>query len=108
MMMIMLKKYEGNGIPILIGALRTILKRLIRGLEDLEIEEETIKTTLLLTSARILRRLEGTYCHSNFCEKSTANTGVKKKKKKNLLKEKNNGMSIRIVLPKIESAVGVS
>ena len=42
---------------IVIGALGTITKGLIKGLEDLEIrgQVETIQTTALLRSARILR-----------------------------------------------------
>ena len=44
---------------IAIGALGTVTKGLIQGLEDLEIKGrvETIKTTLLLRSVRILRRV---------------------------------------------------
>ena len=46
-------------IPIGFGALGTVTKCLVRGLEDLEITErvETIQTTALLWSARILRRV---------------------------------------------------
>ena len=46
-------------IPIVIGALGTKPKRLVQGLEDLEIrgQEETIQTTVLSRSARILRRV---------------------------------------------------
>ena len=46
-------------VPIVIGALGTVTKGLVKGLEDLEIrgQEETIQTTALLTSARILRRV---------------------------------------------------
>ena len=46
-------------IPIVIGALSTAIKCLIQGLEDLEIRGrgETIQTTTLLRSARILRRV---------------------------------------------------
>ena len=46
-------------IPILIGALSTITKGLIKGLEDLEIrgQVETLQTTALLRSARILKRV---------------------------------------------------
>ena len=42
-----------------IGALDTVTKRLVKGLEDLEIRGrvETIQTTALLRSARILRRV---------------------------------------------------
>ncbi len=46
-------------IPIVIGDLDTATKGLIKGLEDLEIkgQMETIQTTALLRSARILRRV---------------------------------------------------
>ena len=46
-------------IPIVIGALGTVTKGLVKGLEDLEIKGrvETIQTTLLLRSARILRKV---------------------------------------------------
>ena len=47
-------------IPILIGALGTVTKGLVKGLENLEIRErvETIQITALLRSARILRRVQ--------------------------------------------------
>ena len=46
-------------IPIVIGALNTVTKGLVQGLEDLEIRErvETIQTTGLSKSGRILRRV---------------------------------------------------
>ena len=46
-----------------IGALGTVTKRLIRGLKNLEIRGrvETIRTTPLLRSARILRRVQETW-----------------------------------------------
>ena len=46
-------------VPIVIGALGTVNKGLIKGLEDLEIrgQVKTIQTTALLRSARILRRV---------------------------------------------------
>ncbi len=46
-------------IPIVIGALGTVMKGLIKGLKDLEIRSrvDSIKTTALLRSARILRRV---------------------------------------------------
>ena len=46
-------------VPIVIGAFGTVTKGLLKGLEDLEIGErmETIQTTALLTTARILRRV---------------------------------------------------
>ena len=50
-------------IPIVVGALGTIIKGLVKGLEDLEIRGwlETIQTTALLRSARILRRILETW-----------------------------------------------
>ena len=46
-------------VPIVIGALGTIAKGLLKGLEDLEVggRVETIQTTALLRTARILRRV---------------------------------------------------
>ena len=46
-------------VPIVIGALGTIIKGLLKGLEDLEVggRVETIQTTALLRTARILRRV---------------------------------------------------
>ena len=50
-------------IPIVTGALGTVTKRLLKGLETLEIRArmETIQTTALLRSARILRRVLETW-----------------------------------------------
>ena len=50
-------------VPIVIGALDTITKGLLKGLEDLEIggRVETIQTTVLLRTARILRRVLETW-----------------------------------------------
>ena len=50
-------------VPIGIGALGTITKGLLKGLEDLEIggRVETIQTTALLRTARILRRVLETW-----------------------------------------------
>ena len=44
-------------VPIVIGAFGTITKGLLKGLEDLEVggRVETIQTTVLLKTARILR-----------------------------------------------------
>ena len=46
-------------IPIVTGAFGTVTKRLIKGLEDLEVggRVETIQTTALLRTATILRRV---------------------------------------------------
>ena len=69
-------------VPIVIGALGTVTKGLLKGLEDLEVggRVETIQTTALLRTARIQRRvleIEETCCHSNSSEKPSANTDVK-------------------------------
>ena len=50
-------------VPIVIGALGTITKELLKGLEDLEVGRrvETIQTTTLLRTARILRRVLETW-----------------------------------------------
>ena len=49
-------------IPIVIGAFGTVTKGLLKGLGDLEVggRAETIQTTTLLTTARILRRVQET------------------------------------------------
>ena len=46
-------------VPIVIGALGTVIKELVKGLEDLRIRGrvESIQTTALLRSARILRKV---------------------------------------------------
>ena len=69
-------------VPIVIGAFGTITKGLLKGLEDLEVggRVETIQTTALLRTARILSeswRLEETRFHSNSSEKPLANGDVK-------------------------------
>ena len=66
-------------VPIVNGALGTITKGLLKGLEDLEVGGwvETIQTTILLRTSRILRRVLETCCHSNSSEKPSANTDVK-------------------------------
>ena len=50
-------------IPIVIGAFGTVTKGLLKGLEDLEVDGrvETIQTTALLKTARILRRVLETW-----------------------------------------------
>ena len=65
-------------IPIIIGALDTTTKWLVKGYEDLEIRGrvETFRTTTFLKSARILRRVLET-CHSNSRERQSADTDVK-------------------------------
>ena len=46
-------------VPIVVGAFSTVTKGLLKGLEDLEVggRVETIQTTALLKTARILRRV---------------------------------------------------
>ena len=53
-------------------ALGTIPKGLVKGLEELEIrgQIETIQTTVVFRSARILRGVMVTCCHSNSSEKT--------------------------------------
>ena len=50
-------------VPIMIGALGTVTKGLLKGLEDLEVSGrvETIQTTALLRTARILKRVLETW-----------------------------------------------
>ena len=50
-------------VPIVIGALSTVTKGLLKGLEDLEVggREETIQTTAFVRTARILRRVLETW-----------------------------------------------
>ena len=50
-------------VPIVIGALGTITKGLLKSLEDLEVggRVETIQTTALLRTARILRQVLETW-----------------------------------------------
>ena len=78
--------------PVVIGALGTITKGLLKGLEDLEVGGlvETIQTTALLITARILRRVLEICCHSNSSEKPSANTDVKNSKGVNNNNDNNN------------------
>ena len=69
-------------VPIVIGALGTVTKGLLKGLEDLEVggRVETIQTTALLRTAEYWVeswRLKETCGHSNSSEKPSANTDVK-------------------------------
>ena len=66
-------------IRIVIGAFGTVIKGLLKGLEDLEVggRVETIQTATLLRTARILRRVLEAYCHSNSSERPSANADVK-------------------------------
>ena len=57
-----LRNMQVTIIPIVIGAFGTVTKGLLKGLEDLEVggRVETIQTTALLRTARILRRVQET------------------------------------------------
>ena len=52
-------------VPIVIGALGTVIKGLFKGLEDVEVggRVETIQTTALLKTARILKQVLETWGH---------------------------------------------
>ena len=65
--------------PIVIGVLGTITKGLLKGLEDLEVggRVETIQTTALIRTDRILRRVLETCCHLDACDWPSADTDVK-------------------------------
>ena len=54
---------QGTIIPIVTGTFGTVYKGLLKGLEDLEIgrKVETIQTTTLLKTTRILRRVQETW-----------------------------------------------
>ena len=69
-------------VPIVIGALGTITKGLLKSLEDLEVggRVETIQTTALLRTARILRRVLETWGDLLSLKKPSANTDVKNSK----------------------------
>ena len=66
-------------ISIVIGAFGTVTKGLLKGLDDLEVggRVETIQTTALLRTARILKRILENCCHSNPSEKPSANADGK-------------------------------
>ena len=69
-------------VPIVIGAFGTVAKGLLKSLEDLEVggRMETIQTTVLLKTDRILKRVLETCCHSNSSEKPSADANMKKSK----------------------------
>ena len=75
-------------VPIVIGALGTVTKGLLKGLEDLEVggQVETIQMTALLRTARILRRVletRGDLPSLKLQGKPSANTDVKNYKRVN-------------------------
>ena len=74
-----LRKMKVAFIPIIIGALGTVNKGLISRPEDMEItgQAESIQTTALSRSARILRRVLETCCRSNSSERPLGNADMK-------------------------------
>ena len=75
-----------TSVTIVIGALGTMTKGLLKGLEDVEIggRVETIQTAALLRTAKILRRVlesRGDCCHSNSSVKPSVNANVKNSKR---------------------------
>ena len=72
-------KHESDEMPMIIRAHGTVTKGLAQGVEDLEIRGrvETIQTTALLKSARILRRVLETCCNLDSSGKPSANSGEK-------------------------------
>ena len=66
-------------IPIVIGALSTVTERLLKKLEDLEVggRVETMQTTALLRTARMLRRVLETCCDSNSSEGPSTDADVR-------------------------------
>ena len=90
-------------IPIIIGALGTVTKGLIKGLKDLEMRGrvETIQTSTLLRSARILRRVLETCRHSNTSEWPSTNADVKNSQGVNNNNNNNNklwNMRVTVIL----------
>ena len=69
-------------VPMVIEAFGTIRKGLLKSPEDLEVGRwvETIQMTVLLRTARILRGVQETCCHSNSSEKQSAITDVRNSK----------------------------
>ena len=77
-------------ISIGISVFGTVTKGLLKGVEDLEVGRrvETIETTVLLRTARILRIVQETWedcCHSDSSEKPSANAGVKNSQKSKIM-----------------------
>ena len=66
-------------ITIVISAFGTVTKGLLKVLEDLEVggQVETIQTTTLLRTTRILRKVLETCCHSNSSERPSTKSDVK-------------------------------
>ena len=88
-------------VPIVIGALGTVTKGLLKGLEDLEVggRVETIQMTALLRTARILRRVQETWVDLLSLKlqwKPSANTDVENSKWVNDNNNNNNNNNNRM------------
>ena len=79
----------------MIGAFGTVTKGFLKCLEDLVVggRVETIQTTVLLRTARMLR-LAGTCCHANSSGRPSAGSDVKKKKNSKGVNNNNNNKSL--------------
>ena len=75
-------------IPIVIGVLGTTPKGLVRGLKEFELggRAETIQTTVLLMSARILRKVLEKTCHSDASKRLLVRIMWKKKNLQGIMK----------------------
>ena len=93
---------------VVIGAICTVSKEFVPGPEDLEIRrlEDTIQTTALLKSARILRRIPGrpekTCCHSKSRKKPSATPGVKNSQENNDSFKNDNEIHFKIKVTKMQ------
>ena len=74
-------------IPVVISSFGTLPIGVVKGLEKLEVggRAKTIQATALLRSAKILRRVLETCCHSNFNGKPSANAGVKNSQRSEII-----------------------
>ena len=87
-------------IPIVFGAFGTVTIWLLKGLKDLEIKErvETIQTTALLRTVRILRRVQETWrdlCYSDSSERPSALADVKNSQGVNNSNNNNNKKKVK-------------
>ena len=100
-------------VPIVIGALGTVTKGLLKGLEDLKVggRVETIQMTALLRTARILRRVLETWgdlLSLKLHWKRSANTDVKNSRGVNNNNNNNRiALSVTVTVVKTESVTRV-
>ena len=84
------KNMKVTVIQIVFGALRTVTKELVPGLETWKLEDEWRPSKLQHYKDRPeywekSRKLEETWCHSNSSEKPSANAGVKNSQKSKII-----------------------